>query len=140
MSNILTKQEYVRLELVKVFGDSQSEQWIDNMVGFVLRGSPITCNQSQSTKSTPANSVTPLTDKQLKEIDWWCGNVTDECKVALNLKGIPPLVCSTWKEEDGYDFCAKTNHSEVGRSTDEYSDICKQGKVQIHFIGGEFYL
>ena len=81
-----------------------------------------------------ANEAKPLTADELSVGDWWCADVSEECRLALVDKGVY-VVSPCWSEDKRAKYAYKSGY---GLSVIRTS-LRMEGLKQIHRIGNEFY-
>ena len=76
----------------------------------------------------------PLTADELSVGDWWCADVSEECRLALVDKGVY-VVSPCWSEDKRAKYAYKSGYGLSVIRTSLQVDELKQ----IHRIGNEFY-
>lgn len=109
--------EMKRAELQKGLGE---RSWVDDQSPY---------------KSGPIiGRAEPLTTEELKAGGWWCADVSKECAVALESKGLSVFYPVGWGKNGSWSGCTLDDDGDVIRVTHVF-----EGKKQIHRIGSDFY-
>ena len=81
-----------------------------------------------------ADEAKPLTADELSVGDWWCADVSEECRLALVAKGVY-VVSPCWSEDKRAKYAYKSGYGlSVIRTSLQVGEL-----KQIHRIGNDFY-
>ena len=76
----------------------------------------------------------PLTADELKAGGWWCADVSEECRLAFNEKGLDARHAD-WSSDGGYNYCYLSGNTIARSVVHTHTASLKQ----IHRIGNDFH-